>query len=275
MKNFNIKKMKLYKSTNRFIIEYNNLEKNLNRQATIDELSVFDHMHYNGKHAVNDAINQLNINNFSKVLDIGSGIGGPARYIAKKTNAEVFAIEIQKDLNDIAVHITNNYEVRKNISHTQADFLKYDFKNIKFDKVVSWLALYHMSQRNNLLNKINNLLMPNGYFYAEDFFLIKSIGNDKMNNIAELFHANHLVEYEKYISELESNNFKVINIEIMTENWTTYTHNRLMLFKKNIKNNLKIHSQDTVDNVLKFYSLAHELLASNILGGLKYTVKKK
>ena len=63
MKNFNIKKMKLYKSTNRFIIEYNNLEKNLKRQATIDELSVFDHMHYNGKHAVNDAINQLNINN--------------------------------------------------------------------------------------------------------------------------------------------------------------------------------------------------------------------
>ena len=61
----------------------------------------------------------------------------------------------------------------------------------------------------------------------------------------------------------------------MTENWTTYTHNRLMLFKKNIKNTLKIHSQDTVDNVLKFYSLAHELLASNILGGLKYTVKKK
>ena len=47
MKNFNIKKMKLYKSTNRFIIEYNNLEKNLNRQATVDELSVFDHMHYN------------------------------------------------------------------------------------------------------------------------------------------------------------------------------------------------------------------------------------
>ena len=265
MKNFNIKKMNLYKSTNRFIIEYNNLEKNLNRQATIDELSVFDHMHYNGKHAVNDAINQLNINNFSKVLDIGSGIGGPARYIAKKTNAEVFAIEIQKDLNDIAVHITNNYEVRKNITHTQADFLKYDFKNIKFDKVVSWLALYHMSQRNNLLNKINNLLMPNGYFYAEDFFLIKSIGNDKMNNIAELFHANHLVEYEKYISELESNNFKVINIEIMTENWTTYTNNRLMLFKKNIKNTLKIHNQDTVDNVLKFYSLAHELLSTNIL----------
>jgi len=134
-------------------------------------------MHYNGIHAVNDAINQLNINNFSKVLDIGSGIGGPARYIAKKTNAEVFAIEIQKDLNDIAVHITNNYEARKNIIHTQADFLKYDFKNIKFDKVVSWLALYHMSQRNNLLKKINNLLMPNSHFYAEDFFLIKPLLN--------------------------------------------------------------------------------------------------
>ena len=181
-------------------------------------------------------------------------------------------VELCLSLEDFAEEIGFEFDWTSGIKNFN---LKYDFKNIKFDKVVSWLALYHMSQRNNLLNKINNLLMPNGYFYAEDFFLIKPLSNDKMNNIAELFHANHLVEYEKYISELESNNFKVINIEIMTENWTTYTNNRLMLFKKNIKNTLKIHSQDTVDNVLKFYSLAHELLSSNILGGLKYIVKKK
>ena len=94
MKKFDIKNMNLYKSTSRFIIEYNNLEKSLNRKPTIDELSVFDHMHYNGKHAVNNAINKLNINKFSKVLDIGSGIGGPARFIAQKTNAKIFAVEL-------------------------------------------------------------------------------------------------------------------------------------------------------------------------------------
>lgn len=275
MKKLNIKNMNLYKSTNRFIIEYNNLEKALNRKPTIDELSVFDHMHYNGKHAVNNAIDKLNINKFSKVLDIGSGIGGPARFIAEKTNAKIFAVEIQQDLNDIAAHITKNYKVSNNIKHIQADFLKHDFKKIKFDKVVSWLALYHMPQRNTLLKKINNLLMPQGSFYAEDFFLIKPLSNTKMNDISELFYANHLVVYEEYISELEHNNFDIINTEIMTKNWTRFTKERLTHFKESIKNTLKYHSKNTVNNVLKFYSLAYELLSSNTLGGFNYIVKKK
>ena len=36
----------------------------------------------------------------TKILDIGSGIGGPARYIANKTGAEVTAIELQSDQNN-------------------------------------------------------------------------------------------------------------------------------------------------------------------------------
>ena len=275
MQKFDIKNMNLYKSTNRFLIDYNNLKEKLNRKPTIDELSEFDHMHYNGKNAVNHAIEKLNINKFSKVLDIGSGIGGPARYIAEKTNAKVLAVEIQQDLNEIATHITKNYQVNNNINHIQSDFLKYDFKNIKFDKAVSWLALYHMPDRNNLLKKINNLLFSGGYFHVEDFFLIKPLNNDRMNNIAELFHANHLVIYEEYISELENNNFVVIDVNIMTEDWTIFTKNRLTFFKENIQNTLKFHSQDTVDNVLKFYSFAYDLLSSNTLGGIRYTVMKQ
>ena len=274
MKKFDIKNMDLYKSTNRFMINYYNLEKKLNRQPSIDELSVFDHMRYNGKSAVNDAINRLKINKSSKVLDIGSGIGGPARYMAEKTNAKVIAVEIQENLNEIATHITKGYSVSINISHIQADFLKYDFKELTVDKVVSWLALYHMRDRNRLLKKINSLLVPKGYFYAEDFFLIKPLNATKMANLAKLFHANHLVIYDEYISELEDNDFKVIDIEKMSKNWTLFTKNRLATFQENIKSTLKIHGQATVDNILKFYSLAYDLLASNTLGGLRFIAQK-
>ena len=75
MKKYDIKSMNLYKSTNRFIISYKNLKHKLNRQPSISELSVFDHLHYNGTISVDSAIKNLNINNLSKVLDIGSGIG--------------------------------------------------------------------------------------------------------------------------------------------------------------------------------------------------------
>ena len=47
------------------------------------------------------------------VLDIGSGIGGPARYLANKTNSIIYAVELQKSLNDIASELTNNYKLEK------------------------------------------------------------------------------------------------------------------------------------------------------------------
>ena len=100
MLKFNIKEMNLYKTTDRFKKNYNYLSKKLNRQPTLDELSEFDHLHYNGTNAVDEAIIKTKIKMNNTVLDIGSGIGGPARYIAKKTNSKIYAIELQKELND-------------------------------------------------------------------------------------------------------------------------------------------------------------------------------
>ena len=61
----------------------------------------------------------------------------------------------------------------------------------------------------------------------------------------------------------------------MSKNWTLFTKKRLVHFKKNLQNNLKIQGKNTVDNILNFYSLAYELLASKTLGGLRYIVKKE
>ena len=99
--NNNIKSMKLYKSTDRFLIQYYNLKKQLKRIPNTKELSSFDHMHYDGINSVNVAIKKIKIEKSSIVLDIGSGIGGPARYINQITNAKVYAIELQKNLNDM------------------------------------------------------------------------------------------------------------------------------------------------------------------------------
>ena len=40
------------------------------------------------------------------VVIIGSGIGGPARYLADRSGARVLCVELQKDVHDVAVHLT-------------------------------------------------------------------------------------------------------------------------------------------------------------------------
>ena len=81
--------------------------------------------------------------------------------------------------------------------------------------------------------------------------------------------------FECYLRELVNNNFKVLEIQDMTENWTFFTKNRLNNFKKNYNKHLKINDKITADNVLSFYTLAYKLLSNNIIGGIKYIIKKK
>ena len=275
MLKFNIKDMKLYQTTDRFLNNYNNLKTKLKREPTLEELSEIDQLHYNGIKAVNEAITKTKITKSSMVLDIGSGIGGPARFIANKTKSKLYAIEIQHKLNQIAKNLTSNYMLNRNIKHIKADILTYDFKNIQFTNIVSWLSLYHIPNRINLLKKLSTLLHEGGFFYAEDFYLKKKLNRIEKNKLAKIFHANHLVSLSVYQKQFVDNNFEFIELKDMSKNWTVFTKNRLDNYKKNINNHMKVNNKVTVDNVLSFYNLAFKLLSENIIGGLKFIAKKK
>ena len=271
---FKIEEMNLYKKTDRFLNNYKHLKKTLKREPTLEEISEIDQLNYNGIEAVNEAILKTKIKENNIVLDIGSGIGGPARYLAAKTNSKIYAIELQKSLNDIASELTHNYKLGKNIFHVNADILKYNFNKIKFNNIVSWLALYHIPKRAKLLKILYNLLDEKGYMYVEDFYLKKNITNNEKKLLAKNFHANHLVALKTYKEELKNNKFYLLDCSDMSASWTKFTQNRLLNFKKNYAKHIQINNKNTADNILKFYSLAYNLLSKNIVGGIRYIVKK-
>ena len=271
---FKIEEMNLYKTTDRFLNNYKHLKRSLKRNPTLEEISDIDQLHYNGIEAVNEAIFKTKIKENSIVLDIGSGIGGPARYLANKTNSKIYAIELQKSLNDIGSELTYNYKLEKNVFHVNADILEYNFNKIKFNNIVSWLALYHIPKRAELLKILYNLLDDKGYMYVEDFYLKKKITNNEKNILFKKFHANHLVQLKTYKEELKNNKFYLLDCSDMSADWTKFTQNRLLNFKKNYAKHIQINNKETADNILKFYSLAYDLLSKNIVGGIRYIVKK-
>ena len=55
----------------------------------------FDSMHYGGNTVVDECTEKLKLAPLSKVLDIGSGLGGPARRLASTAGWNVVALELQ------------------------------------------------------------------------------------------------------------------------------------------------------------------------------------
>ena len=80
--NSDIKSMKLYRHVDRVLTELQCLGKGEQGPLSASELTPFDQLHYHGTESVDEAVRATGITAGSSVLEIGSGLGGPARHIA-------------------------------------------------------------------------------------------------------------------------------------------------------------------------------------------------
>jgi len=274
MDKLKIKSMKLYKNVGRIFNELREIGKDESKILKVEDLINFDQLHYCGTDAVDFAINNTKINSSKSILEIGSGIGGPARYIGYKTRASVTALELQVDQHKIAVDLTKKCKLLKIVNHIRGDILNYNWKNRKFDVVVSWLALYHIKDRNKLLKNSFNLINKNGYFFAEDLISLKKLSNKNLSELSSDLYANYLSTYEAYLNDLEKKGFEIIHHKNMTQKWARFIRKRKLSYEDNKNRNIRVHGKKTYENISYFYNIVDKYFSSQKIGGIRVIAKK-
>ncbi|MFK7941733.1 MAG: cyclopropane-fatty-acyl-phospholipid synthase family protein [Paracoccaceae bacterium] len=268
-----IKNMKLYSSLDR-------VERDLaaaghpSGPVPVDVLARFDQLHYHGTDAVDHAIQAVEITAESRVLDIGSGYGGPARWVAHQTGARVDAIELQPDLNDFAKSLTARAGLSEKVSHIQGDILETPLMPEIYTAAISFLALYHIPARESLFPNVKNALKSGGYLYVEDLYRIGTPTQSEQDDLDGMMQANTLPTREIYIAELSTAGFSSICFKDMTENWAEFTAGRLADFRLNRPAYEQIHGSEVFDALEHFYLVISGLLAGGNLGGVRYTARK-
>ena len=118
------------------------------------ELFALDQWHYHGTDAIRDAGAFLGLGPTSRVLDIGSGIGGPARFLAHTTGCHVTALEIQPELHRVGLDLTQRSGLADRVTHQCGDALAVALPAGAFDAVISFLAILHVDDRPGLFRKL-------------------------------------------------------------------------------------------------------------------------
>jgi len=270
----NIKSMKLYNNVDRIFNELREIGKSTSSTLLVEDLTKFDQLHYHGTDAIDIFIEKLEINEKTKILDVGSGIGGPARYIANQTGAEITAIELQSDQNNLAKDLTKKCGLSHKLSHICGEILDYDFKNQTFDAVVSWLTLYHIANHEILLKKLFDLLNPNGFSYTEDITSRINLSNADRKEIKKEIYGIHLPYFDNYISNLEQNGFKLIFSEDMSSSWTDFTKERIKKYNSEKERNIRVHGKEVYDSLNLFYNFVGQYFSNGKLGGIRVIAKK-
>ena len=266
--------MKLYNNVDRILNELHELGKKDSDSLIVEELSKFDQLHYYGTQAVDYSINAMKIDSSMTILDIGSGIGGPARYIAYKTGATVVALELQSDQNKLAVDLTKRCGLAEKVIHVCGDFLTQNWREKKFDAIVSWLSLYHIPEREILLKKCFDLLKLNGFFYTEDLISKRPLSKDDLSRVLLEIYGRYLPDYKTYISDVEKVGFNIVSCQDMSDEWTKFTNKRTISYSKNRDRQVRIHGKEIVNNLNSFYSFVDQYFSNGKLGGIRILAQK-
>jgi cyclopropane fatty-acyl-phospholipid synthase-like methyltransferase len=261
--------MKLYDRVDRIHRELAAVGIGQHDPLTVHDLAPFDQYHYHGTDAVDAAVSALAIAAGARVLEVGSGIGGPARYLASMTGASVTAVEIQPDLDETARTLTDRTGLAPLVRHICADMLDGAPAGGPFDAVVSWLAFLHIPDRARLLDACYAALVPGGGLYVEDFCLRGEPSEADWADLREKVACPYLPRSGEYRAHLQDAGFRSVVISDLTCDWTAYTAQRLADFRNNRERTVAVHGADVAAGLDDFYATITRLYAIGVLGGLR------
>ena len=202
-----MKSMRLYDRVERLLKELEAAGFAADQPLTVDDLAPFDHLHYCGTTAVDRAIRDCRIATGDNVVEIGSGVGGPARWIAAKTGAAVTALELQPDLDALATTLTARTGLDGRVRHLCANILDGPPAGAPFDHAVSFLCFLHIPDRRRLFSVIAASLAAGGFIYIEDFIGLRQPSAAEAAALATKVMCPYLPDRDRYAADLAEAGF--------------------------------------------------------------------
>lgn len=163
---------------------------------------------------------KLNLKPGQKVLDIGSGWGGMARYLAKVADVEVLGVTLSKEQFALAVDRTKAAGLDKRVRFELKD---YRHLTQKFDRIVSVGMFEHVGVQHygEFFSKVNELLADDGVM------LLHSIGHMSPPGTASPWLRKYIFPgaYSPALSEVfpavETNSLWVTDCEFLRVHYAT------------------------------------------------------
>ena len=120
---------------------------------------------------------QMGLKEGMMALDVGCGVGGPAREIAKFTGANIVGL----NNNDYQIERATAYAAKegldKQLKYVKGDFMQMSFEDNTFDAVYAIEATVHAPSLERIYSEIFRVLKPGGVFGVYEWLMTDAYDN--------------------------------------------------------------------------------------------------
>ena len=131
---------------------------------TTEDLAPVDEFHIGGRSATVDIAGAMKLTPGIQLLDVGCGIGGPARYFAAHHGARVTGIDLTPEFIDTAKALTSRLHLDKLVSWHCGSGLDLPFGDASFDGAYIFHVGMNISDKAGLFGEVRRVLKPGSVF---------------------------------------------------------------------------------------------------------------
>src|SRR5262245_60114047 len=135
---------------------------------THEDLAPADEFHSNGRAATRSLAELAEIPARSRVLDVGSGLGGPARFLAATYGCEVTGIDLTPEFCSVANELSRLAGLADRTRFDVANALELPFPASSFDVVWTIQMQMNIEDKRRLYAGLARVLKPGGRFACQE-----------------------------------------------------------------------------------------------------------
>ena len=135
---------------------------------TIDDLAPVDEFHTRGREATVELAEFAGIEPGMRVVDVGSGLGGPARYLAQTYGCTVAGVDLSEEFCRTATMLAEMTGLADKVSFQHASALDMPFEDASFDLAWTVQIQMNIADKARFYGEIFRVLEPGGRFVFQD-----------------------------------------------------------------------------------------------------------
>jgi len=195
------------------------------------DLAPVDEFHMGGRAATAHVIDLMDLAPGAQVLDVGSGLGGVARYLAAERGARVTGIDLTPEYVDIARMLSERTGLAERVEFVVGSALDLPWPAAHFDAAVTFHVAMNIADRPRLYAEVARVVRPGGLFAIYDVLKGPTAGEEFPVPWAETAATSFLVTPAELRDLLAQAGFEIVHEEDRREIALAHHRSRLAELK--------------------------------------------
>jgi len=198
---------------------------------TENELKDFDQDHYGGVHVVEVLADKAAIRCEHHVLDVCSGMGGPARWVAYRYGCRVTGLDFTESRVEAAKRLTRRVRLDHVVDFVHGDATAMPLPDSRYDVLIGQESWLHIPDKAALIRQCARVVKPAGTIAFTDIVLRAELTRSEEERFAAEMHAPNVASADRYEELLAQNGFRVELRENLSEEWKRILVDRLEMYR--------------------------------------------